>query len=333
MPVTKPGSRLKTLESGPVRASPKVKAKPGKGWRDPYWLRERLMRKVILPLLFRRNTGIRIVRESWDNLILLDACRYDAFQMSYLEAGLPGVLESRVSRGTETTAFLEDNFLNGPPLTDVVYVTGNPNVSATLNDRFFRVIPVWKDGWDAEWKTVLPEVLYRRSLEAMSRYPTKRLIIHFMQPHRPFIGYPYPYWWKRRPVGPKLFYVWGTMNERGRSWLSQADKHTLFDLYRKNLRLALPHVKGLLEALPGKTVVTSDHGEAFGERLHPLLPFSVYGHPGGTRIKALTKVPWLAHESSSERKLDSSADGTAGEQLTREEEELIGQRLGALGYT
>ena len=49
----------------------------------------------------------------------------------------------------------------------------------------------------------------------------------------------------------------------------------------------------LAKELKGKTIISADHGEAFGEKLIPLLPFKVYGHPGFTRIPILTKVPWF----------------------------------------
>jgi len=55
----------------------------------------------------------------------------------------------------------------------------------------------------------------------------------------------------------------------------------------------MPYVKKLVDILPGRTVVTADHGEAFGEKIHPLIPIRVYGYPSEIRIPTLVKVPWL----------------------------------------
>lgn len=53
------------------------------------------------------------------------------------------------------------------------------------------------------------------------------------------------------------------------------------------LRRCWGEVSELLKNLSDKKVViTSDHGEAFGE-------WGIYGHPGGVYIKALTEVPWF----------------------------------------
>ena len=211
-------------------------------------------------------------------------------------------------------------------------MSANPTVTQRFSRKFFRVIPVWKEEWDSRNHTVLPERMYRRTLQAMSDYPDKRLIIHFLQPHRPFIGYPYPDWWKRKSPGETRINVWGSMNERGRSWLSQADRGTLLDLYARNLDQVLPFVKRLQDALPGNTVTTSDHGEAFGDLLHPLVRLRVYGHPGRTRIPALTKVPWLVAESDRMRRAASTGMKTAQEALSEQDEGLIEERLRALGY-
>ena len=53
--------------------------------------------------------------------------------------------------------------------------------------------------------------------------------------------------------------------------------------------MALPHALKLEKKLSGKTVITSDHSEAFGELTFPL-PIRVYGHPGNVHIPVLVKV-------------------------------------------
>lgn len=39
-------------------------------------------------------------------------------------------------------------------------------------------------------------------------------------------------------------------------------------------------------------VITADHGDGMGEKLSPLLPLRIYGHPGAS-IESIVKVPWI----------------------------------------
>ena len=302
-----------------------------RNWHNPFWFRNNLIRKVIIPFLFSRNTGNYILKEKWDNLIILDACRYDTFVKLLNEEHLKGNLESRVSRGTETSVFLSENFQSFGLVKDLVYVTANPTVNKFLNGKIFKILPLWKEEWNHEHQTVLPERVYERTIEAMQQYPDKKFVIHFLQPHRPFIGYSRWNWWKNKIPSYRFVRVWGSMAEQGKSLLFSVSDETLIRLYERNLKLVLPYVRRLLEELPGTTVVSADHGEAFGERIHPLVPISVYGHPGRERIRALTKVPWLVSEST-KKKIIRAEEPAATVELPREDEDLITERLSALGY-
>jgi hypothetical protein len=127
------------------------------------------------------NRGVYVYDEEWDNLIILDACRYDTFkELNTVE----GKLESRISRGSATQEFLVENFRKHPQkktFEDVVYVAGNPFVSWLLPAGIFhRVYPVWDYGWDENLLTVPPEPVVSAALEARRLYPDKRLIVHFM---------------------------------------------------------------------------------------------------------------------------------------------------------
>ena len=56
--------------------------------------------------------------------------------------------------------------------------------------------------------------------------------------------------------------------------------------YEDNLRIVLKSISNLIDDLDGKTVITSDHGEAFGEQ-------GIWEHPLETHIPVLIEVPWL----------------------------------------
>jgi hypothetical protein len=100
------------------------------------------------------------------------------------------------------------------------------------------------------------------------------------------------------------------------------------EAYADNLRLVLPSARRLADELPGKTVITSDHGNGFGEFSLAYLS-RIFGHPRGVYVPQLVKVPWVEIESDesktvteAERSVDS--DGT--------DEDMINERLRNLGY-
>jgi len=58
----------------------------------------------------------------------------------------------------------------------------------------------------------------------------------------------------------------------------------------------------LVNVLPGRTVITIDHGEAFGEYIHPKISIKIYGHPQRTRIECLIKVPFFIVDATEKDK-------------------------------
>lgn len=72
-------------------------------------------------------------------------------------------------------------------------------------------------------------------------------------------------------------------------WRCGNNENHIKHLYTENLKIALNSVKGILRRLDGKTIITSDHGEAFGEH-------NEWGHRTGVSIPSLVKVPWLEVE-------------------------------------
>ena len=245
-------------------------------WNDWRWYYFQFTNHI-LPLLHRkRSNGIYIMEQKWDNLIILDACRYDVFKkhIGYLEA--QGELKKVASRGSSTVEFLKENFL-GRRFPDTVYVTANPYVSIMLKDAFYKVIDVWLEGWDDALGTVPPDIVTAMAIEAKELYPDKRLIVHYMQPHSPFIG-------EYRVEGN----FWQVALKYGAKVAMKA--------YESNLKLVLSYVKYLIRVLNGKTVITSDHGNACGERV-TFLRIPIYGHPTGIHIPALIEVPWFIVET------------------------------------
>jgi hypothetical protein len=302
------------------------------------------VRRVYTDRIFRRfaeGGGIYVIDEKWDNLIILDACRYDLFEeMNILE----GKLESRISRGSDTTEFLTENFARHPTrhtFDDTVYVAGNPLVSSILRNKFHKIYPVWDYGWDDRLNTVMPSNVKSEALAARRDHPDKRLIVHFMQPHFPaltgrFAGETGIEGTRRLvkigvdPVraaeeGP-LDVLVSVLLQRG-----DLDRDDVLSAYKENLKIVLAHAAELVKEFPGRTVITSDHGETFGERPGVLYPFRVYGHPRHRHVKPLVVVPWLISEKRGEI-AEPRHEEPSEEAYSEQDDEKIKERLRKLGY-
>lgn len=278
--------------------------------------------------LYNRNykspDGIYIMDEDWDNLILLDGCRFDTFSdVNHLD----GTLESRVSRASESRPFMAENF-EGRELHDTIYITANPYAHDIDSEIFHKMINVYETGWDDEYETVLPGTVTQKVIDITESHPNKRLIAHYMQPHVPFIG----------PKGSELAQVGygdraskSTHKETSAWRLLQyglESKEEIREAYRENLRIVLEDVEHLLEHLDGKSVVSSDHGNLMGERLSPL-PVRGYGHPRHMYNTELRTVPWLVVEDTGRKTVISEEPRRDSRNGDPDE---VGEKLRALGY-
>lgn len=271
-----------------------------------------------------------VLEEDWDNLIILDACRYDQFKdLNEIQ----GTLEERNSKGSATPEFLRKNF-GGEICHDTVYVTANPMYQTeNLGKVFFDVIDVWESDWNSDKKTVLPSDVAKKGREAHETYPGKRLIIHFMQPHYPFIGE------SSKHVGDHA--GWERTYRKVQGGGAVHDDLTVWELlrrgevgegevwraYNENLELVLQEVSEIIKQFSGKTVITSDHGNLVGEKL---VPFGkpMYGHPTNFFTEELRKVPWLIVDADERKQVEPEDPNEAIER----ESQIVSERLSHLGY-
>lgn len=269
--------------------------------------------------------GTNIFAEDWDTLVILDACRYDMFAERNT---LSGRLKSRQSKGSSTAEFLEANFAERS-LHDTVYTTANPQIRQhweRINPDLHAIIDVWKGNrWNKQIGTVLPEQMTEAAIDAIEQFPHKRHIIHYMQPHYPF-------------VGSDTEFDRGHLNdpnpEKDNLWWQimkgdlDPDLNNVQKYYYENLDCVFPHLRTLLEHIEGRTVITSDHGNMLGERAFPI-PVRTWGHPRGLYTDELVTVPWLVVESGSRRRIISESPESADE---RTESDVVADRLRQLGY-
>ncbi|QLG26032.1 hypothetical protein HUG10_00055 [Halorarum halophilum] len=189
-------------------------------------------------------------------------------------------------------------------------------------DHIAEVVDLWREAWDDDLGAVVPEAVTAAARERLDgARGSDRMIVHYLQPHAPYLrrgrgrklerirgGVLEP-----EGAGENGHRDWpgvGALRRRferrlGRSQLAMAlgmlvelDPASVFDLgtrglrrtietyYEENLRLALAATSDLAADLEGRVVVTSDHGEAFGEQ-------DVWEHHVETHIPTLVDVPWL----------------------------------------
>lgn len=211
---------------------------------------------------------------------------------------------------------------------DTVYVTASPvfhRYRDSIGSRFHAVFDVWRDyGWNSEFRTVLLETLREAALETAERYPNKRLLVHYLQPHYPFIG----------PTGQANF----ELDRLDFEWEAVATdtlavpRNVVTRAYEENLAVVLPSVERLIHSLTGRTVMTADHGQALGERSFPI-PIREYGHPPSIYIEALVAVPWLVHENGPRRRIvpEAAVEHPYSEAADEASESVPRERLEAVG--
>jgi hypothetical protein len=273
---------------------------------------------------FNRNETVDIMAENWDNLIILDACRYD---MLVEHAPPDWDVQSRRSPGSDSSEFIEKSF-HGRELHDTVYVTANPHALDIPDGTFHTVVYLLEDYWDAENQTVMPETMVEQTLTAHQQYSNKRLISHWMQPHFPFIG----------ELGQTL----GTSgigqksntseNDAPHPWVAlmesrDIETESVIEAYNENLQEAMGSLQILLDKLPGKTIVTSDHGNLIGEWTWPL-PLRTFGHPAKLHKSELVTVPWVEFDSETRRDVQPDPPQATADV----NDEIVLDRLESLGY-
>jgi hypothetical protein len=273
-----------------------------KNWKNLIWWRNIFLWRLFLPLVYSFDDGFFVLDEKWDYLIILDACRYDVFKKIIKKFNLKGKLEYKKSRGCDTYEFFLNNF-KGKKLKDIIYITANPITALCLKNEFYKIVHVWKENWSKKYNTVLPSEIYRKVIQIRHSNPNKRLIIHFMQPHFPFIGDP------KFGKEEMIFFLQKAKSLRVKKIINKQRKEfwkivpfqlylnftnkKYFKLYEKNLEIVMSWVKKILKILRGRIVITSDHGIAFGEKF---LFFQVFGHAKKVRIPHIKYVPWFIIE-------------------------------------
>lgn len=257
------------------------------------------------------QSGFDVIDEDWDTLMILDGCRFQQFkEMNYFE----GELSCITSKGAHSFEFMEKTF-GGRQLHDTVYITANPWIEHFDDLIFYTTKTTYTDD-NRGGKMRLPEDVAQLALDTFEEYPNKRYIVHFMQPNNPYIGPKAAALREKVSTERSIFFTEMGESNRGESsdyreelpHLRSAckkgyiSKVEMMEIYEENLEIVLSHAERVIDELGGKTAVTGDHGDMFGERLPPLF-LREYSHWRNVYTDVLRHVPWLVIDSDSRRKV------------------------------
>jgi hypothetical protein len=296
---------------------------------NSWWWRKRIAARLLKPIHARFrgfDDAVTVMEEDWDTLVVLDACRADLFE-KVVGTDRFDSYKRVTSLGSATAEWTTRNF-DGSTSGDTVYVASNPHTSQIAGDTFHELVEVWRDMFDEEHHTVMPGPVTKAALDAHERHPQKRLICHYMQPHRPFVqaeGLQFAGWHPKWHYGSKdVDGVRHPFHALEQGIVSHGD---VWEAYADNLKFVISDVIELLQELDGRTVITSDHGNLMGERSFPI-PVRMYAHPRGVREPELIEVPWAVIEGTERRQVTDEGVNVVEEF----DKDRLYERLADLGY-
>ena len=307
-----------------------------------YTTARRVLRATELAIFSRYQIGRDVLHSDWDLLIILDTCRIDA--LASFSGRYPWLRETNfskiTSRGGSTLEWTAQTFCqkNRNRAAEVTYLAGNPLVEEVLTGRETPEERAGVEATPTKWNILTPDDLnqfipvYQKRREDGTTYfndrphpgpeiitnetirvgrenDASRVVAHYMQPHSPYLAraseseelleyelHPFPY-----------------LKEGG-------DREKVWHAYINELDSALSEVNVLLENFEAdRVVITSDHGEAFGE-------YRGYGHRAGSINPYIRRVPWVVTEAVDRNSRVPDFDDIIEVEQTRDD------ILEALGY-
>lgn len=285
----------------------------------------------------RYPLGTNVFEREWDMLVVLDACRVDAMREVAPEYDYIDDVDSIWSVGSSSHEWLCKTFTREyiEEVNNTVYLSSNPNTPPTFEEgkrpgQTYSIPLMWAD-WDVVdeddfqllWQlpkadhevteiTVPPDHVTDHAIHAGREHDCERLVVHYFQPHRPYMANAYL---EDRELTPDEVDPWSALRT------GRTSKAEIWEHYLDNLRLALDSLERLLENVDAERVaITADHGDLFGE-------LGAYGHPEGLFHRNLKRVPWVETTAVDERTSTPTVD-PEGRQTGRD----VQKQLEKLGY-
>ena len=141
-----------------------------------------------------------------------------------------------------------------------------------------------------DYDEVHPEYVTKAAIKTHKRYPNKRVIVHYMQPHIPHIGDTSEKY--KAKIGEDFTHMFDLFRN------GTVSKEELEDSYAETIETVEVEVERLIENIDGKIVITSDHGEDLGENKYGEIMTQHNNETRGCKI-----VPWLELSSDQRRKV------------------------------
>jgi hypothetical protein len=275
---------------------------------------------------FRRldwfDEGTNVYDREWDLLIVLDACRYDlmaevANEYDYVES-----FGSHHSVGSGSGEWMRRTFRQEyrREVERTVYVCGNPHSAMEKHcperDAFRVLDEVWRYAWDENLGTIRPTPLTDRAIALHREHRPERMLVHYMQPHHPFLP------------NPLVEEAGASDNVWTRFRKGALDRETVWAHYRDCLRYVLDRLPTLLRNVDADRVaITSDHGNLLGE-------WGLYGHDGKIALQGLRKVPWCVTSASDAGENTPTVEPSASVDpgADADADGRVAERLEDLGY-
>jgi len=234
-------------------------------------------------------------------IIILDACRPESLHkwLSHNKPSLLKYLTKVRSEGKTTKSWFIKTFKDYQ--FDLTYISGNPYINSTgitpvgkiARNCFTEIVDAWRE-WSENEQTCTPQTMNKFALINLNK---PRLIVHYLQPHQPYIGD------IRIPEYMQFISNWNEMKLRHLQRLemgfdppkilqvfssrifNEDEKNIIRQAYESNVNLVCSHAFQLIDKIKeGTIIITSDHSEMMGENG---CWFHYQGHP------KLHIVPWL----------------------------------------
>lgn len=277
----------------------------------PFWLSKAYHRR-----LKSSSNPVSIWDRDWDLLIVLDACRADMMRECISKYQFLNSMETIWSVGGHSKEWLENTFKSVPSdlIRETAYVTGN-HYADTVKDLPFAIFEDLRTtGLQDELPCPPAHVVTDSAISIARESEFDRLIVHYMQPHKPFISRGE----ERTDIQMKK---WSIGWELYQNYISgEISRDELWRGFVNNLQYVLDEVGLLLENIDApRTILTSDHGNAFGEDL-------LWDHEIGIQHPSIRRVPWIETTASDENTV------TPNEYRSSIKDNKVEKRLEQLGY-
>jgi len=293
------------------------------------------------------SIGTNVFSRDWDLLIILDTCRVDALNALVPEYDFLSETTGIRSVGGATPEWIAATFNSAysDKIRETAYLAANPSADKILGrhdvpavwnvseshlsyrlirhydtiggENLGRLEHLWKyeptgesGSLGHESGATPPKYVTDRAIDVGRDTDYDRLIVHYHQPHTPYVANALA---ENRSLEPHEDNPFTYIRKTG-------DRETVWEAYLDELRWVLDDVAMLLDNVDAeRAVISADHGEALGE-------YGVYGHLIGSLNPAIRQVPWVETAGTDTGTYTPQFDRPEGRDVSADEQ------LAALGY-